>query len=136
MRRKQVFRTLVLLYSNKPSLEHTAKNKLYSISERWSRDILNFDFLFKGLGLAFSPHFAYQLLRKIFSMLYSINWPNVIVWLSLLVVILDKICILVIDCPACDVINFDMNLSFLTKVAMISKGDKGIQLDLGFHFTV
>ena len=69
-------------------------------------------------------------------MLYSINWPNVIVWLSLLVVILDKICILVIDCPACDVINFDMNLSFLTKVAMISKDDKGIQLDLGFHFTV
>ena len=47
------------------------KNKPYKTLDYWSRDMLNFDFLEKGL---------YDFLRKMFVMLYSINWPNFIVW--------------------------------------------------------
>ena len=57
-------------------------------------------------------------------MLYSINWPNFIVWLPLLLEILDILytycnyCnthITVICCPVCDTINFEIYLSFLIK---------------------
>ena len=34
----------------------------------------DFDFLEKGPGLASPPHFVYDFLRKIFLMLYCINW--------------------------------------------------------------
>ena len=43
-------------------------------------------------------------------MLHPINWPNFIVWLSLLLKILGNICK-----PDCDVIKFEINLIFLTK---------------------
>ena len=43
-----------------------------------SRDVLNFDLLEKGLGLASPPHFVYDFSRKIF-LLYFINWLNVII---------------------------------------------------------
>ena len=35
--------------------------------------MLNFDFLEKDLGIVSPPHFAYDFLRKMFLMLYSIN---------------------------------------------------------------
>ena len=35
--------------------------------------MLNFDFLEKGLGIAYRRHFAYDFSRKMFLMLYSIN---------------------------------------------------------------
>ena len=41
----------------------------------WSKDMLNFDFSEKGLELVSSSHFVYDFLRKMFLMLYSINWP-------------------------------------------------------------
>ena len=41
--------------------------------------MLNFNFPEKGLGLISSPHFVYDLLRKIFLMLCSMNGPNFIV---------------------------------------------------------
>ena len=50
--------------------------------------MLNLDFLEKGLGIVFPPHFVYDVSRKMFLMLYAINWPNLIVWLSLLLGIL------------------------------------------------
>ena len=37
-----------------------------------------------------------QFWRKIFLLLYSINWPNFIVWLSLFCEILDNICIVIV----------------------------------------
>ena len=46
--------------------------------------MLDFDFLKKGLGIVSSPHFVYDLSRKMFLKLYSINWPNFIAWLSLI----------------------------------------------------
>ena len=35
--------------------------------------MLNFEFLEKGLGHVSPPHFAYDILRKNFPMLFSIN---------------------------------------------------------------
>ena len=48
------------------------KNKLYKTLD-CSRDILNFDFLKKGLGIVSPQHFVYDFSTKVFPMLYSIN---------------------------------------------------------------
>ena len=48
-------------------------------------------------------------------MLYSINWPNYIIWFLLLLEILTKMCISIACSPGCDVINFEINLIFLIK---------------------
>ena len=53
--------------------------------------------------------------RKILFLLYSINWPNFIDWLSLLCEILGNMCIAIVFKPGCDVINFKVNLTFLIK---------------------
>ena len=52
--------------------------------------------------------------RKIFLILNFINWPNFIIWLSLLLEILGNICIVVICCPVC---NFEINCSFLRSIS-------------------
>ena len=61
-----------------------SKNKLYKTWDYWSRDILYFDFSEKCLGIVFPPRFAYYFSTKIFLMLHSVNWQNLIVWLHLL----------------------------------------------------
>ena len=66
------------------------KNKLFKTLHYWSRDMLNFDFLDKGLGIVSPAHFVYDFSTKLFLMLYSINWPNFIAWLPLLLEILIK----------------------------------------------
>ena len=56
--------------------------------------------------------------RMIFQLKYFscyIYWPNFIVWLPLLLEILDKMCILIICHPACDVLNSVIDHSFLIK---------------------
>ena len=78
-------------YISMPSTCHTIKTLDY-----WSRDRLNFIFLEKGLGLVSPPHFEYDFSRKIFLMLHSINWPNFIVWLPLLLDILGNMCITIV----------------------------------------
>ena len=75
--------------------------------------MLNFDFLDKGLGIVSPAHFVYDFSTKMFLMLYSINWPNFIVWLPLLLEILSNMCIAIICYPGCDVIDFEINLIFL-----------------------
>ena len=77
--------------------------------------MLNFDFLEKGLGIVSLPHFVYDFSRKMFLVLYSINWPNFIVKLSLLLDILINMCIAVVCFPGCDIINFEINIIFLIK---------------------
>ena len=52
--------------------------------------MLNFIFSGKGLGLVSPPHFVHNFSRKMFLMLDSINWPNFIVWLPILLEILDN----------------------------------------------
>ena len=64
--------------------------------------MLNFYILEKGLGIVSPPHCVYDFSTKIF----SINWPNVIVWLPLPLELLDNICIAVVYFPGCDVLNF------------------------------
>ena len=51
-------------------------NKLYKTLDYWPRDTLNLDFLEKGLGIVYPRNFVYNFSRKIFLMLYSINWPT------------------------------------------------------------
>ena len=91
------------------------KNKLYKTLGYWSRDILNFNFSEKGLGLDSTSHFVYDFSGKMFLMLRPINWPNFIVRLPLLLEILGNICITIICYPCCDVIKFEINLIFLIK---------------------
>ena len=74
--------------------------------------MINFDFFFleNDLAIVSSPHFVYDVWRKMLSMLYFINWLNVIVWLSLLFDTLDNKCIIIVCFPSCDVIRFEINL--------------------------
>ena len=49
------------------------KNKLYRTLHYWSRDMLDFDFLEKDLGIASPSCFLYDFSRKMLLMLYSIT---------------------------------------------------------------
>ena len=77
--------------------------------------MLNVDFLEKYLGIVSFPHFVFNFSRKMFLMLYSINWSNFIVWFLLPFDILDNMCIAITCFPGCDVISFEINLIFLIK---------------------
>ena len=72
------------------------KNKLYKTLDYWSRDMCNFNFPEKGLGLVSPPHFVYKISREMFLTLYSINWPNSIVWLPLPLEIFGNMCITIV----------------------------------------
>ena len=63
-------------------------NKIYITLKCWYRDILNSDFLEKSLVTVFLTYFVYDISRKIFFMLYSINYPDFIAWLPLLLEVL------------------------------------------------
>ena len=58
--------------------------------------MLNFDILDKGLGIVSPAYFVYDFLTKMFLMLYSINLPNFVVWLPLLLEILGNMCITIV----------------------------------------
>ena len=64
----------------------------------------------KGLELVSLPYFLQNFWRKIFLLLYSINWPNFIVWLPLLCEILGNTCIAIVCKPGRDVMNFEVTL--------------------------
>ena len=70
--------------------------KLFKTLHYWSRDMLNFDILDKGLGIVSTGHFVYDFSTKMFLMLYSINWINFIVCLFLPHEILDNMCIAIV----------------------------------------
>ena len=89
-------------------------DKLYKTLDYWSKNMRNFYFLEKGVGIVSVLHFVYDFSRKIFLMLYS-KWRNFIDWLSLLLEILGNMCIAVVCFPGCDVINFEINFIFLIK---------------------
>ena len=81
----------------------------------WSGDMLNFVFLKRGLRIVSPPHFVYDVSRKLFLKLNSINWPSFIAWLPLLLEILVNRCIAIVCWPGCDVIEFEIDLIFLIK---------------------
>ena len=60
--------TLVLIYFGTPQLGDTTKTNF--ITFQTVGDMLNFLFLWKGLGLAYPPYFVYDLSRKVFPMLF------------------------------------------------------------------
>ena len=67
----------------------------------------------KSLEIVTLPHFLHEFWRKIFLMLYSINWPNFVLLLHLLLKIFGSMCIVVICLAVCDVIS--LKLTFLIK---------------------
>ena len=77
------------------SLEYN-ENKFFKYLDYWSGNILNFDLLWKGLGIVFSPDFVKDFSRKMSAYL--------IVWLSLLPEILCNMFIANIWLPGCDII--------------------------------
>ena len=73
-----------------------------------------FDFLERGQAIVPTPHLLYEFSRKMFLMLYSINWLNVAVPLPSFLEIFDKY--ISITClPGCDVSIFEINLILLVK---------------------
>ena len=112
--RKLVVGSLISIYLIALNLVYN-KNKPYKTLDYWSRYMLNFGFSEKGLEIVSPPHFVYDFSRKIFLMLYSINWPNFIVWLSLLLHILGNMGIAIACFPGCDDLNFEINVIFLIK---------------------
>ena len=60
-------------------------------------------------------HFVYDFSIKMFLMLYSINRPNFMVWLTLLLEILGNMCIAIVCYPGCEVMDFEINLIILIK---------------------
>ena len=75
--------------------------------------MLNLDFLKRGEGLVSPPNIVHDFSRKIFVMLYSINWPNLITLFPLLLEITGIMCIVIVCYPSCDIINFEIYLNFL-----------------------
>ena len=78
--------------------------------------MLNFEFLDKGLGIVSPAHFVYDFSTKMFLMLYSINWPDFIAWLPLLLLRYWAICVLQLFVTlGCDVMDFEIKLIFIIK---------------------
>ena len=69
--------------------------------------------MLKVLRIVSLPHSEYDFSRKIFLMLYSVNLPNFIDWLPLLLEILVKMCIEDVCQPGCDVTDFSNQTVFL-----------------------
>ena len=72
------------------------RNKLFKILHYRPRNMVNFAFLDKGLGIISPLHFVYDFSTKVFLMLYSINWSKFIVWFPLLLEILGNMCIAIV----------------------------------------
>ena len=92
-------------------LMHTIQGLFYALSESddWTVTLKNFVY---NDSL---PHFMHDFSRKIFLTLYSLNWPDLIAWLSLLLETLGNVFIKITCFPVCDVLNFEINLIFLIK---------------------
>ena len=69
----------------------------------------------RGLELVPLPHSLYDFQRKIFFLLYSINWPNFMLPLSLILQILSNMCIVIVPYSGCNVVNFEINMIFQIK---------------------
>ena len=106
---------LVSISVNSPPIGHAIKTNSVKRLDCWSRGVLNFDYLEKGLGLVYPRYFLNDISRKIFLMFSSISSPHFIVWLPLLLETLGNMCIATVFYPFRDVINFDIYLSFFIK---------------------
>ena len=73
MKLKEVVGTLVSRSFGSCRLEHTIKTNCMKLQTVDMTDMLNFDFLKKGLGQVCPPHFVHDFSGKILLMIYSIN---------------------------------------------------------------
>ena len=89
------------------------KTRLYKTLDYRPRDMLNFVFLEKGMGIVSAPHFVHDFSRKMLPILYSISWPNFIFSLYLLFEILGNMYTAIVYFPVFNTINFEINLIFL-----------------------
>ena len=60
-------------------------------------------------------HLTLSFFKNIFLLQYSINWPSLIAWLSLICEILGNMCIAIVCKPVCEVMNFEVKPIFLIK---------------------
>ena len=87
----------------------------------------NLIFLKKGMEIVSQPYFMYDFWRKPIMMLHSINWPNFISLMSLLIEILGSLCIVIFywdigqyvycNClfPRLGSLKFEVNVTLLIK---------------------
>ena len=64
------------------------------------------------MGIVFPAHFVYDFSTKMLFMLYSINCPRFIAWVPLLLEVFGNMCIAIVCYTGCDVMDFEINLSF------------------------
>ena len=86
---------------------------------------LFFSFLKRRFWSSLSAWFLHNFWWKVFLALYSINWPNLIFWLPLLLELLGNMLIVDICYPVCDSINFEINLSLFIKILSCMKKKAG-----------
>ena len=72
-------------------------------------------------GDRFPCHVLGMTSRKMFVMLYTINWRNFIAWLPLLLEILGNMCIGIVCYPACEVIIFNLLIKWFFHITKKSK---------------
>ena len=96
--------SLASMYFDIPQLGMQQKQTL----DYWSRNMLNFDFLEKDVAIVSTPYFVHDFSRKMVLIWYSIDWPNFIVWLPLLLEILGNICVAIACFTSCDVKDFEI----------------------------
>ena len=75
----------------------------------------------RGLELVSLPDFLHDLWRKTLFLLYSINWPNFIVWLLLLREVLGNMGIVTDNYAGYYILNFEIKIIFLIKPFFLHK---------------
>ena len=75
---------------------------MHNISDCWPRGMHNFDFIINWSGTSSFNTFCVWFFKNTFLTLYYINWPNFM-------------CIAIIFCPACNVINVKISRGLVIK---------------------
>ena len=105
-----IFIQLVLIVCSSWGLSTHIETKVLSTSTSYEAVLENKKRSSTSLPAPFSA-----IWRRIFLMLYTINWPNFIICLHLFLEVLGNMWIVVISFPVYFVISFEINLSFLCK---------------------
>ena len=124
--------TLVSLCFGSSRPGHTMKTKCMKLDTVESRDMLDFWFFKKEFGTSLSTTFCGWLYKK--KMCYILYWSNFVLWLPLLLEISGNICLVFVYYPVCDVVNFEINLSFFVKLFSYMTKKKKISRSIFHHF--
>ena len=114
----KMLQSLFLLYLQAKVYQDILKLRCWPLSFINPINLINLVQIFKkkkqktsGTSL---PKFLHDFWRKIFVMIYFINWPNLIAWLLLLLEILGNMCIVIICCPVCNIKKLKLTIAFLS----------------------